>query len=100
MITLHRFIKVLSILGAIPWLTSLVDKLPASHDIKEVENFSKACYHRRRAKGSFRKDIFHYLLGEDTESGTRLNEPELIIESRTAIVGGSDTTSITLGYVK
>jgi cytochrome P450 len=98
-IVLHRFMKGLSILGAIPWLTSLVDKMPASGDIKEVERFSRQCFDRRQAKSSSRKDIFYYLLGEDKESGSKLNEPELVIESRTAIVGGSDTTAITLGYV-
>lgn len=99
MMILHRFTKILSVLGAIPWLTSLISMLPVSGDMKEVEKFSKDCYNRRRARGSSRKDIFHYLLGEDKEAGTRLNEAELVIESRTAIVGGSDTTAIVLGFV-
>ena len=91
--------KAPSILSAVPWLPSLVDLLPASADIKEFEDFSRVCFTKRRAKGSFRKDIFNYLLGEDKETGSKLSKLDLVMDSGTAIVGGSDTTSIALGYV-
>ena len=97
---LHRFMNILSIVSAVPWLTSLLDVLPASGDIKIFEQISRDCFQKRRAKGSSRKDVFYYLLGEDKETGSKLTELELVIDSRTAIVRGSDTTSIALGYVK
>jgi cytochrome P450 len=99
MTILHRFMKSLSVLSAVPWITSLMNLLPAGADIKEFEKIASDMVNKRRAKGSTRKDIFYYLLGEDKETGSRLNERELVMDSRTAIVGGSDTTSISLGYV-
>lgn len=99
MIILHGFMKMLSVLSAVPWIYSLVELLPAGGDIKEFEKIARDLMSRRREKGSSRKDIFYYLLGEDKETGSRLNELELVMDSRTAIVGGSDTTSISLGYV-
>ena len=95
MIILHGFMRMLSLLSAIPWLTSLVSLLPS--DLAEFETIAQDCMDKRRTKGSSRKDIFYYLLGEDKETGTRLSERELLLDSRTAIVGGSDTTSISLG---
>jgi cytochrome P450 len=92
--------NILSVLSAVPWLTTLLDVLPASGDIKEFEQISRDCFQRRRTKGSARKDVFYYLLGEDKETGSKLTELELVMDSRTAIVGGSDTTSIALGYIK
>lgn len=91
--------NLLSVISAIPWVTTLLDILPASGDIKEFEQISRDCLERRRVKGSARKDIFYYLLGEDKETGSKLTEIELVLDARTAIVGGSDTTSIALGYV-
>ncbi|KAJ4371634.1 hypothetical protein N0V83_004854, partial [Neocucurbitaria cava] len=99
MTILHSFMKSLSIMSAVPWITSLLELLPATGDLKEFENIARDLMDKRRAKGSSRKDIFYYLLGEDKETGSRLNERELVMDSRTAIVAGSDTTSISLGYV-
>lgn len=96
MTTIHKFMKSVSILSAIPWLTSLVRTLPTNSAVKDLEKYSRDCFQNRKAKGSSRRDLFYYLLGED-QDGTRLTELELIMDSRTAIVGGSDTTSIALG---
>ncbi|GAB7356545.1 hypothetical protein MBLNU459_g7285t2 [Dothideomycetes sp. NU459] len=97
MVILHNFMNSLNLLSAIPWLTTLVNILPASSDSKKFDQFSKDCFTKRRAQGPSRKDIFYYLLGEDKETGSRLSELELVLDSRTAIIGGSDTTSIALG---
>ncbi|EXJ59298.1 uncharacterized protein A1O5_12179 [Cladophialophora psammophila CBS 110553] len=94
--TIHKFMKAVSILSAIPWLNSLANALPTDSAVKDLEKFSRDCFQNRKAKGSSRKDLFYYLLGED-QDGTKLTELELIMDSRTAIVGGSDTTSIALG---
>jgi cytochrome P450 len=96
MTTIHRFMKAVSILSAIPWLTSLANALPTDSAVKDLEAYSRNCFNDRKAKGSSRKDLFYYLLGED-QGGTTLTELELIMDTRTAIVGGSDTTSIALG---
>lgn len=98
MVTLHKFMNTLSIVSAIPWITTLLNVLPASAEIKEFEEISRQQFRKRRSKGSSRKDVFYYLLGEDKETGSKLTEPELVLDARTAIVGGSDTTSIALGY--
>lgn len=98
MTTIHNFMKAVSILSAIPWLTSLANALPTDSAVKDLEAYSRNCFNDRRAKGSSRKDLFYYLLGED-QGGTTLTELELIMDTRTAIVAGSDTTSIALGCI-
>ncbi|KAM3414442.1 hypothetical protein BST61_g9607 [Cercospora zeina] len=97
MTTLHKFMHMLSLLSAIPWITSLLRLLPVSPEIKQYHNFAEECVQNRVASSSPRRDLFYFLLGEDKETGSKLNRAQLVQESRTAIAGGSDTTSITLG---
>jgi cytochrome P450 len=96
MTTIHKFMKSVSILSAIPWLTSLGCRLPANSAVKDLEEYSRDCFQNTREKGSSRTDLFYYLLGED-QDGTKLIELGLVIDSRTAIVGGSDRTAIAIG---
>ncbi|KAF2209824.1 hypothetical protein CERZMDRAFT_99883 [Cercospora zeae-maydis SCOH1-5] len=97
MITLHKFMHSLSLLSAIPWMTSLLRLLPVSAEIKMFQDFAEDCVQERVANSSPRRDLFHFLLGEDKETGSKLTRAQLVQESRTAIAGGSDTSSITLG---
>jgi cytochrome P450 len=96
MITVHKFMTAVSLLSAIPWLSSLANILPTGTAVKDLEKYSRDCFLNRKEKGSSRKDLFYYLLGED-QGGSQLTELELVLDSRLAIVGGSDTTSIALG---
>lgn len=96
---LHSFMRTLSILGPVPWIASLLELLPVAKDVQRFEDFSRDCFEKRRSQGSSRKDIFYHLLAEDKETGSKLSEHELIIDARTGIVGGSDTTAITFGCV-
>ncbi|POV95146.1 hypothetical protein PSTT_16433 [Puccinia striiformis] len=63
----------------------------------EFREFTRSMFLRRRNQGlGTQLDVFHYLLGEDTETGTRLTETELAADSTLLVITGSDTTRTVL----
>lgn len=87
------------------WLKGLIQLIPTSDAITTVFNFTKARFEERNAKvrlcifeglapkieqGSKEgiRDIFHYLLSEDEETGQRLNSDLLAKESQLIVGAG------------
>ncbi|KNZ63089.1 cytochrome P450 67, partial [Puccinia sorghi] len=53
----------------------------------EFKEFTRSMFLRRRNQGlAPQLDVFHYLLGEDTETGTRLSESELAADSTLMVI--------------
>ncbi|KAH9823309.1 cytochrome P450 [Melampsora americana] len=90
-----RVVQQVGILRNVPWLTSLVNQLP-NQKIKQQDRFrefTKSMFLRRYKKGlATEVDVFHYLLGEDSETGTKLSFSELVADSTLVIIAGADTT--------
>jgi benzoate 4-monooxygenase len=63
-----------------------------------LEGFGRRAYlERKHSKTSDRRDLLSYLLtAKDPDTGNPLPEEEIIAESISFIVGGSDTTSSTM----
>ncbi|KAH9823316.1 cytochrome P450 [Melampsora americana] len=96
---LGRVVQQAGVLRNVPWLTPLVNALPTSQRKEQMEfrEFGKSMLMRRYNQGLGSEiDVFHYLLGEDTETGSRLKMSELAADSTLVIIAGSDTTRITL----
>ncbi|EGG12283.1 uncharacterized protein MELLADRAFT_123517 [Melampsora larici-populina 98AG31] len=90
-----RVVQQVGILRNVPWLTSLVNQLP-NQKIKQQDQFrefTKSMFLRRYKQGlATELDVFHYLLGEDSETGTKLSFSELVADSTLVIIAGADTT--------
>lgn len=90
-----RVVQQVGILRNVPWLTSLVNQLP-NQKIKQqnqFREFTKSMFLRRYKEGlATEVDVFHYLLGEDSETGTKLSFSELVADSTLVIIAGADTT--------
>lgn len=57
-------------------------------------------YYQRRDQEEIRKDLLSFLFNaKDPDKGTSLKEGEIVAESISFIVGGSDTTSSTMANV-
>ena len=68
--------------------------LRASSDLAKI---GREAYTQRKAVGKARKDLLSFLLNAtDPDTGAPLQEHEIIAESISFIVGGSDTTSSTM----
>jgi cytochrome P450 len=82
----------------VSWIRCLMRKvfpLPEKIKIFEVQNTER--FERRLARGSARKDLFTYLLGEEG-SPEQLTRKELISDAGLIVVAGSDTTSSLLTW--
>ncbi|OAV99731.1 cytochrome P450 67 [Puccinia triticina 1-1 BBBD Race 1] len=90
-----RVVRQVGIVRNMPWLTPLVKAWPSTQrkEQSEFRNFTRSMFLKRRNQGfGSQLDVFHYLLGEDTETGTRLNAAELAADSTLLVITGSDTT--------
>ncbi|KAA1094636.1 cytochrome P450 monooxygenase 67 [Puccinia graminis f. sp. tritici] len=90
-----RVVRQVGIVRNMPWLTPLVKAWPSTQrkEQSEFRDFTKSMFLRRRNQGfGSQLDVFHYLLGEDTETGTRLTAAELAADSTLLVITGSDTT--------
>ncbi|PLW22805.1 hypothetical protein PCASD_12137 [Puccinia coronata f. sp. avenae] len=90
-----RVVRQVGILRNMPWLTPLVQAWPSTQreDQSQFKEFTRSMFLRRRNQGlGSQIDVFHYLLGEDTETGTRLSVAELAADSTLLVITGSDTT--------
>ncbi|KAG2419533.1 hypothetical protein HFD88_004329 [Aspergillus terreus] len=98
--------EVLNALGSTPsWLRPLMKYHPFDSFWKRgvnakanLENFGRRAYlERKHSKFCDRQDLLSYLLAaKDPDTGNPLPEEEIIAESISFIVGGSDTTSSTM----
>ena len=62
-----------------------------------MERYSREAYERRRSEGTGRQDLLTFLLqAKDPDSGGSLDSEEIVAESISFIIGGSDTTSSTM----
>ena len=62
-----------------------------------LERIGRDAYMQRRATGKARKDLLSFLINaKDPDTGAPLEEDEIVAESISFIVGGSDTTSSTM----
>ncbi|KAI9618964.1 hypothetical protein H4Q26_012222 [Puccinia striiformis f. sp. tritici PST-130] len=94
-----RVVRQVGIVRNMPWLTPLVKAWPSTQrkEQHEFREFTRSMFLRRRNQGlGTQLDVFHYLLGEDTETGTRLTETELAADSTLLVITGSDTTRTVL----
>ncbi|KAI8454163.1 cytochrome P450 67 [Phakopsora pachyrhizi] len=94
-----RVVQQAGILRNVPWLTPLVKIWPSAQTKEQVafREFTKTMFLKRWKQGLGKQiDVFHYLLGEDTETGTRLTISELAADSTLLIITGADTTRMVL----
>jgi len=94
-----RVVRQVGTIRNMPWLTPVVQAWPCTQRKEQLEfkEFTKSMFLRRRDQGlASQLDVFHYLLGEDTETGTRLSESELAADSTLMVITGSDTTRTVL----
>ena len=62
-----------------------------------LEKYGREAYERRCSEGTERQDLLSFLLcAKDPDSGERLDSEEIVAESISFIIGGSDTTSSTM----
>ncbi len=62
-----------------------------------MERYGREAYQRRRSEGTGRQDLLSFLLeAKDPDSGGKLDSEEIVAESISFIIGGSDTTSSTM----
>ena len=62
-----------------------------------MERYGREAYERRRSEGTGRQDLLSFLLeAKDPDSGGSLDSEEIVAESISFIIGGSDTTSSTM----
>lgn len=65
-----------------------------------LTSIGSAAYHERKGQETNRKDLLSFLFkAKDPDTGSALSENEIIAESISFIVGGSDTTSTTMANV-
>jgi cytochrome P450 len=101
-ITLENAMQSLIPFHEISWIRILLRKLmPLPERLKVFEQQNTERFERREKQGSARRDLFTYLLGEEKEdSGNmfKLTRLELIADTGTIVVAGSDTTSSLLTW--
>jgi benzoate 4-monooxygenase len=62
-----------------------------------LEKYGREAYSRRRREGTGRQDLLSFLFNaKDPDSGRELDGEEIVAESISFIIGGSDTTSSTM----
>ncbi|KAI0641322.1 high nitrogen upregulated cytochrome P450 monooxygenase 2 [Trametes meyenii] len=84
-------------LSHVPWLAPYLARVPfISADIKKVIAYCNDLTTKRIARGSEKKDLFHYLSNEDQPGGETPPVMRLIDDGVVAIVAGADTTSSAL----
>ncbi|EJD43305.1 cytochrome P450 [Auricularia subglabra TFB-10046 SS5] len=84
-----------TITGNLPWLTPYLALRPAPDDFQKMFRFAKQRLDWRRSQPQGeRRDIFHYLSGEDGNAAPP--EPELLADSALLLVAGADTTASAL----
>lgn len=93
-----QVVRQVGIIRNMPWLTPLVNTFSnAGKQQEDFKEFTRSMFLRRQAQGlGSRFDVFHYLLGEDTETGARLSRTELAADSTLLVITGSDTTRTVL----
>lgn len=100
--TLENAMQALIPFHEISWIRILLRKmLPLPERLKIFEKQNIERFERREKQGSARRDLFTYLLGEEKEdSGQmfKLTRLELIADTGTIVVAGSDTTSSLLTW--
>ncbi|KAG0147082.1 hypothetical protein CROQUDRAFT_656550 [Cronartium quercuum f. sp. fusiforme G11] len=94
-----QVVQQVGILRNVPWVTALVNSF-SNAKIREqasFREFTKSMFVRRYKQGlATELDVFHYLLGEDSETGTKLNISELLADSTLVVIAGADTTRTVL----
>lgn len=97
--------EVLNAIGTLsPYLRSLMKYHPFdsfwSSGMKaraNFENFGRQAYQRRKSVAGSRKDLLSFLFSAtDPDTANPLKEDEIVAESISFLVGGSDTTSSTM----
>lgn len=100
--------EVLNTLGHLPRLVrQIIKKFPLdpfwSRGMRGTQTLAAIgtkAYFKRRDQGTSRKDLLSLLFkAKDPDTGNSLEEKEIIAESISFIVGGSDTTSTTMTNV-
>ncbi|MBW0476801.1 hypothetical protein O181_016516 [Austropuccinia psidii MF-1] len=94
-----RVVRQVGIVRNMPWLTPIVKAWPNPQRREQLNfrNFTKSMFLRRWKQGTGTQvDVFHYLLGEDTETETRLTASELAADSALIVITGADTTRTVL----
>ena len=62
-----------------------------------LEKYGREAYNRRRVQGTGRQDLLSFLFSaKDPDSKMELDSEEIVAESISFIIGGSDTTSSTM----
>ncbi|PQE12876.1 hypothetical protein CJF30_00002750 [Rutstroemia sp. NJR-2017a BBW] len=98
---IHRYMSFISVAGSLRNLTQLLGLLPETEDIRIFRKKGKAMLTQRQNFTSPQKDIFHHLLAEDSESGTKFTQKELNSNAQLVIIAGTDTTvSVVIQTVK
>jgi len=92
-------IENLALLHTIPWAARLTWRIPkVAGRILRLREWSIVYAKRRTERGSNVKDVFHYLINEDSEEGYT-PEDLVVADSLVAIVAGSDSTATVLSGV-
>ncbi|KAG7090560.1 hypothetical protein E1B28_009668 [Marasmius oreades] len=85
----------------VPWLGRISYKLPTRFFNSGLVAFRNNSFQRamkRTAEGSKRRDLYYYLLDEGNPDA-KPNGPQAIADATVAVIGGSDTTSMTLTMI-
>lgn len=103
--TIDKRGETLNVLGTLPtWLRgwmryNFADQFWSSglRATSNLEKIGREAYLQRKATGKARKDLLSFLIdAKDSDTGAPLKEEEIVAESISFIVGGSDTTSSTM----
>ncbi|KLO12996.1 high nitrogen upregulated cytochrome P450 monooxygenase 2 [Schizopora paradoxa] len=92
-------IKNLALLHTIPWAARITWRIPAvAGRIIRLRDWSVKYAQRRKDSGSSVKDVFHYLINEDSDEGYTPDDL-VVTDSLVAIVAGSDSTATVLSAI-
>jgi cytochrome P450 len=87
--------------GSLRNFTQLLVLLPETEDVRIFRKKGENMLTQRQNFTSPQKDIFYYLLAEDSESGTKFTQKELNSNAQLVIIAGTDTTvSVVIQTVK
>ncbi|KAL8276364.1 hypothetical protein RQP46_011249 [Phenoliferia psychrophenolica] len=79
---------------ACPWLRDIIFYVvPLPRALQDIQKYATAAFLERfqRGPGGATRDLFTYLLGEDKDTGIKLNATQLGNDSFALVIGGSDT---------
>ncbi|KIW84310.1 hypothetical protein Z517_03560 [Fonsecaea pedrosoi CBS 271.37] len=103
MVFMHQSLRLLTILGHVPWMKTILPWAPVDaqtkRDGKDFVRISAERFQKRRKEGSNRADVFSYLLADNVEVSRKLTDAELEADAGTVIVGGADTTAVCLTFL-